>query len=97
MATLHRAENGTPWLKITYKELSGYSGMDRPICDECLTSLVGVNDIVLIPILNEAFCPSCGKVRLSEIRRYPEDRPIEERRTEFYLKWFGLSEEVGTP
>lgn len=38
MAKLHHTENGTPWLEITCEELSGYSRMERPVCDECLKS-----------------------------------------------------------
>lgn len=94
MAKFHRTENGTAWLEITCEELSGYSGMDRPICDECLRSLVGCKNIALVPILNEAFCPRCSTERLARIRRYPEDRPIEERREQFWKNYFGIREEA---
>lgn len=92
MAQFHRTDSGLPWLEITCEELSGYSGMDRPICDECLKSLAGCQHIVLIPILNEAYCPEHGQETLSRIKRYPEDRPIEERRVRFWLNYFGLQE-----
>lgn len=69
MAKFHRTENGTAWLEITFEELTGYSGMDRPICDECLRSL-------------------------ASIRKYPEDRPIEERREQFWKDYFGIREEA---
>lgn len=64
MAKLHHTENGTPWLEITCEELSGYSRMERPVCDECLKSLVGLDNITLVPILNEAYCPECGPKQL---------------------------------
>lgn len=90
MAKLHHTENGSPWLEITCGELAGYSGSERPICDECLKSLVGVDNIALVPILNEAFCPECAPKRLSGLRRYLGDRAVEERRTRFWLNYFGI-------
>ena len=94
MASLHRTENGTPWLEITWLELADYSNNPRPICDECLESLIGCEAVTLVPILNEAFCPKCRDARLKRLRRYPEDIPIEERRTQFYANHFGIREEV---
>lgn len=90
MAKLHHTENGSPWLEITCEELTGYSGSEHPICDECLKSLVGVDNITLIPILNEAFCPECAPKRLADLRRYPEDWEVEERRVKFWLNYFGI-------
>lgn len=89
MALLRYAENGTPWFNITFRELIEYSGNAYPICDDCITSLIGCNDIVLIPILNEAYCPKCGKDKLSAIRRYAADAPAEKRRMQYYLDYFG--------
>ena len=97
LAEFHRTKNGTPWLEITCEELSGYSGMDNPICDNCLSRLAGVCNIILLPILNEAYCPKCGKERLDKIRPYSGDRFIEERRTRFYLEYFGLQEDDLAP
>ena len=97
MARFHREANGTPWLEITCQELMDYSDNPRPICDECLKSLAGCNNIVLIPILNEAFCPEHGREALARIHRYPEDLPIEERRTQFYLDYFGIQEGGAAP
>lgn len=94
MAEFHRTERGTPWLKITWMELCEYSDNACPICDECLTSLVGCDEIVLILIFNEAFCPKCGKERLARTRRYSEDIPIEEHRAQFYKDYFKIREEV---
>lgn len=94
MAEFYRTLGGTPWLKITCQELSEYSENERPICDECLKSLVGCDEIVLLPILNEAYCPECGKERLARVRRYPEDIPIEERRAQFYKDYFKIREEA---
>ena len=94
MAEFHRTEAGTPYLKITWLELARYLRDDRPICDECLTSLIGCNEVVLLPILNEAYCPRCSKARLARVYRYPEDIPIEERCAQFYKDYFKIREEA---
>lgn len=94
MAEFHRTKAGTPYLKITWLELAKYSENACPICDECLTSLIGCNEVVLLPILNEAYCPKCGKARLARVHRYPEDIPFEERRAQFYKDYFKIREEA---
>ena len=94
MAEFHRTLAGTPWLKITCQELSEYSENERPICDECLRSLVGCDEIILLPILDEAYCPKCGEERLARVHRYPEDIPIEESRAQFYKRYFKIREEA---
>lgn len=92
MAEFNRAANGAAWLKITWLELAQYSDNPTPICDECLKSLIGCNDVVLLPILNEAYCPECGEKVLARLHRYPEDRHIEERREQFWLNYFGIAD-----
>ena len=94
MAEFHRTETGTPYLTITWLELAEYSENARPICDECLTSLIGCNEVVLLPILNEAYCTKCGKARLAHSHRCPGDIPIEERRAQFYKDYFKIREEA---
>lgn len=89
MAKYQEAENGMPWLEISWQELAGYAGTDHPVCDECMKSLEGCEYVVLIPILNEAFCPECGEKLLAG-HRFPEDRPIEERRVDFWLNYFNI-------
>ena len=37
-------------------------------------------------------CPKCGKAKLSSLHRYPEDRPIEERREQYWMQHFGIKE-----
>ena len=95
MATFHRTANGIAWLKITWLDLVKYSENPAPVCDECTNPLFGCNDVVLIPILNQAYCPECSEKVLSRMRRYPEDRPIEERREQFWLQYFGITEQKG--
>jgi len=93
MAKFYRHKNGLGWLKITWIELIRYSKNMRPICDECLKDLIGFNNIVLIPILNQAYCPECGKKVLARLQNYPEDRPIAKRREDFYQNYFGIKED----
>ncbi len=88
MAKFRHSENRTPWFSITARELIEYSGNDYPICDDCMSSLLECGDIVLIPVLNEAFCPKCGQIKLAQLGRYPEDAAVEQRRTEMFLDYF---------
>ena len=90
MAKFFRAENGIAWLEISWFALYAYSGNATPTCDECLKSLIGIENVVLIPLLNEAFCPECGPKRVSNCKNYPEDRHIAQRREQFWLDYFGL-------
>lgn len=92
MAKFFRHSNGIGWLKITWLELAKYSDNMAPICDECLKDLIGYSNIVLIPLLNQAHCPECGKIVLARMHNYPEDRPIAERREQFYLNYYGIKE-----
>ena len=90
MAKFHRCNNGIGWLEITRNELVGYSGNTNPICDQCLVKLKDNSHVVLIPLLNEAFCPDCGQAVLKRMKSYPEDKPIAERREKFWLDYFGI-------
>ncbi|MCF8017796.1 MAG: hypothetical protein K9L62_00225 [Vallitaleaceae bacterium] len=92
MAKFYRAENGISWLKITWLELAEYSSNMTPICDECLKDLIGYNDIVLIPLLNQAYCHECGKKVLKRMVNYPEDRPYAKSKELFWLDYFGLDD-----
>lgn len=74
-------------------ELIRYNHLIVPVCDECLKNLHFLKDIILIPILNEAFCNKCGKKKLDWIIDYPEDRPIRKRRKQFYMDFYGIKEE----
>lgn len=90
MANFHRHNNGIGWFEITWLELVEYSHNGLPICDECLKDLVGMSNIVLIPLLNEAYCPDCGKAVLGRMKNYAEDRAIAHRREQFWLDYFGI-------
>lgn len=92
MANFYRNENGIGWLKITWIELVKYSENVRPVCDDCLKDLIGNVDIILLPILNQAYCSECGKKVLERIVDYPEDRPYREAKEKFWLDYFGLED-----
>ena len=97
MAKYHKTKDGTAWLEITWLDLMAYSNNPCPICDECGKDLIGCDHIVLIPILNEAFCPKCGKAKLSSLHRYPEDRLIEERRERQWMQFLELQRDKKRP
>lgn len=90
MANFHRSPNGVGYFKITWLELVEYSSNSAPICDECLDSLIGVPDVMLIAVLNQAYCPKCSGGVLARCVNYPEDQPIAERREQFYKRYFGI-------
>lgn len=92
MAVLFRDQKGIAFLKITWLDLVKYSECISPVCDSCLTSLVGMDDVILIPILNQAYCLKCGAEVLKMLKRYPEDMEVEERREKFWLDYFGIKE-----
>lgn len=92
MAKFFRSKNDIGWLEITWRELAKYSGNRSPICDECLKELAGTNNVVLVPLLNQAYCPECGKAVVSRMHNYPVERPIAARREKFWLKYFGIKE-----
>lgn len=93
MAKFFRNEKDIGYLKIDFVELIKYSHNGFPICDKCSKDLIGYDNIVLIPILNQAYCKMCGMKTLKEIVDYPEDRTIRYKREEFYKTYFNLKEE----
>lgn len=92
MAKFFRNKKGIGYLKINFMELMKYGNNGFPICDSCLKDLIGYSDIVLIPILNEAFCNECGKERLESVVDYPEDREIRTKIEEFYKNYWRIKE-----
>ena len=94
MAKFYRNEKGIGYLYITDTELIDYSEIDAPICDNCLTSVLGNKKIMLIPICNEAYCEKCAPEHLASIKDYPQDRPIRYKREEFYKNYFKISEDI---
>lgn len=93
MAKFYRNKAGIGYLKIGFMELIKYSDNGFPICDECSKDLIGYNDIILIPILNQAYCSSCGRKVLAGIKDYEEDIPIRKKREQFWKDYFKLESE----
>lgn len=93
MAKFYRNKIGIGYLKINFFELMVYSENSAPICDECLTSLLGNTNIILLPILNEAYCDCCGRKVLERIKDYPEDREYRKTNEEFWKRYFRIKEE----
>ena len=92
MGKLLKNKNGAQYYEITDKELITCTSNSQPVCDHCLTSLLNKKDILLIPILNMAFCRSCGEGALENIVSYPEEKYIEDRRIEYYNHQFKIGE-----
>lgn len=92
MAKLYKNEtNNVDYFIITLKELEEYNCLKKSVCDECLKELTDNDQIILIPILNEAYDYEYGikKVKqLKDIQNISPDREIQKRRTEFYIKFF---------
>lgn len=83
MAKFNRNDKGTGYLIIDFMELIIYSDNPYPTCDECSKDLIGYEDIILISILNQAYCNSCGHEVLERIQDNHEDRDIREKRGQF--------------
>jgi len=95
MAKFYRNKIGIGFLKINFMDLIKYSDNGFPICDKCLKDLIGYNDIILIPILNQAYCNECGKEVLAKIKDYEEDRWIRKKKEDFWKDYFKLKESEG--
>ena len=93
MNKCYRNKKGVMWIKVGFWDLMTITGNGFPICDECLKDLIGYNDIILIPYLNEAFCSKCGKERLKKIMLYPEDEAVKTKREKYYKEVLKLTVE----
>ena len=90
---LKKTKNGTHYIdNVKFMDLIRITGNGFPICDCCRKDLIGYNDLILVPILNEVYCKECGKKELKQIKYYEEDREIEERRTSYYCDVLGIKE-----
>lgn len=92
MARLYKNEsNSVDYFIINLHELTEYNSSEKSVCDECLRKLNNDDQIILIPILNEAYDYKCGidKVNwLNNIQNHSTDYEIQRRRTEFYIRFF---------
>lgn len=55
--------------KVDFKQIVAYSGNPNPVCGDCLENLLFMDDLILIPILNEIYCNKCGKNHLEQISK----------------------------
>jgi hypothetical protein len=51
-----------------------------------------MKNIILLPVLNEAYCKECGKKRVAETKDYPSDRELRYYRENFYREYFNIGE-----
>ena len=88
---LKKDEKGIYYIeKLSFWDLIKITGNGFPVCDECSKDLIGYENLVLVPILNEVYCKECAKKKLKEIRYYPEDDEIQERRVDYYCDALGI-------
>lgn len=73
---------------VDFKQIVLYSGNPNPVCGDCLKNVLFMEDLILIPILNEVYCHKCGIEHLNTMRYFPEDDAIQKRRTNFYKNYF---------
>lgn len=73
---------------VDFKQIVSYSGNPNPVCGDCLKNLLFMEDLILIPILNEVYCHKCGTNHLNTMKHFPEDDAIQKRRTNFYKNYF---------
>lgn len=81
--------NGIDYFEnVDFKHIVSYSQNPNPVCGDCLKNLLFMNDLILIPILNEVYCKKCGTNHLKTMKYYPEDDAVQNRRTNFYRQYF---------
>lgn len=91
MATFHTTDRTIGYLTVSFDELFAYSKSPILVCDDCNRGLLPKEPIVVIPILNEAYCEPCATVKLPNIKDYPEDREARARREQFWCNFYGIS------
>lgn len=92
MVNLERREDGVEYLVMSTMDLIKYNHLINPVCDECLKNLHFMEDIILIPYINMAFCNKCGKEKLKSIKKYVEDDEIRLKRECFFKDFYELEE-----
>ena len=89
MAKLYKNKsNNVDYFIINLEELTIYNELPYSICGDCLKVLNDDENLILIPILNEVYCEKCGYPHIERMHDYIEDRPIQDKRTEFYRDFF---------
>lgn len=79
---------GIDYIKnVDFKQIVAYSGNPNPVCGDCLKNLLFMDNLILIPILNEVYCHKCGNKHLESMKHFPEDDEIQKRRTDFWKSY----------
>lgn len=94
MATFDISKNNIGYLTVSYDELMSYSRIPELVCDDCNNLLQHDESVVVIPVLNQAYCPTCTPSKLASVKDYPEDRPIRARREQFWCNFYGIEATV---
>lgn len=86
MINLKKSDKGIYYIEnVSYRDLMRITSNLRPICDECCSSLIGSEDIILVPLANEAYCTSCGRKILNRISLHMSDSIVQDRRVKYYM------------
>lgn len=87
MPKLKQYNNIDYFTEVDFKQIVTYSGNANPKCGECLKNILFMNDLILIPILNDVYCNKCGLDKIKTMKHYPEDDAIQKRRTTFWSNY----------
>lgn len=80
--------NGIDYIEnVDFKQIVSYSENPNPIYGECRKNLLFLDDLILIPILNEVYCKQCGTKKLKTMKYFPEDDIVQSRRTRFWKSY----------
>lgn len=83
---LQYTDKGYSYLKCTKEDCFAWGGM--AICDDCGKSMN--DDVYLIYILAQAFCPKCFKEWTERSTRFKEDLILQEQNHERWYQSHGF-------
>lgn len=86
IAKLEYTKQGYSYVKCTKEECFNWGGM--AICDSCREFME--EDVHLIFILGQAFCPKCFDKWINRAKRYKEDLYLQERNQERWYMAYGF-------
>lgn len=85
------AKNGCNYIKVNFTEIV-HKLNGAGICDSCgklafeSSDLDELSEVSLIPVLNSVYCNKCFTKWENTAKRYDEDVPYENKKTNYYLK-----------
>lgn len=83
---LEYTDKGYSYIKCTKEDCFNWGGM--AICDSCSTPMF--EDVYLIFILGQAFCPKCFEEWLERSTRYEEDLYLQKQNHKRWYKAHGF-------